>query len=775
MVKTHPITFSFLALFILATTTFLTLNLILPPEPPPMEAPETDFSAERAAQDLAVIASEPHPMGSSQALAVVRDYLLEEIRAFGLEPQVQKTFGVRVVHPSWIISGAVENILVRLPGTDPDGAILLMAHYDSAPGVPGALDNGTGVVIILELIRTLQSDPPLQQDILFFLTDGEEPGTIGAHAFVSQHPWFDDIRFAINLDTFKDGPPMLFRTSPGNGILIQALAHSSPRPGFVSLPWHLFPSGDSDLLPFLQADVPGVDFGTTSSFPELHTTLDRLEAVGLASIQLAGDQLLELVRYLGNQSMLELNAPDETYFPVLGRLMHYPCKLALFFAILAGISFLGTVYYGFRKRDLTWRGLVLGFLALVISLALSVVLVNLIWKLIQAIHPEYGYFYLRPHLSDDWLYAIGFIVLILALSTISVAVVRKKVTTFDLVAGTFMFWFPPAIVIAVIVPGISYLSSWVLLSGSFALFLAMILKTKKNAWLWSGVGFLMSAILVTFLWIPVIYISFMGSGFPLLSMVVGLAALWFGSMVPIMDWITAPNRWILPLVALVVGVSFLFVGHLEVGKLLPPHLVNPVGYWLDASKDEAYWIAFSEELDERQVGLLADPLERSYTEIFPEAPQFSVQSSEAPMLDLEGPALEVVEDAWVNNRRVMRTWLTTSMHDRLYIIIPRNVAVLALTIPHNERTEVSPYDEAFVLRFDGMPSAGFEMEFELDASGPFKILLVEEGTGLPNFPGLSTQPQPGTMRTPGEFRQGIPTDFTAIRRDFDIQEISPDE
>jgi hypothetical protein len=267
----------------------------------------------------------------------------------------------------------------------------------------------------------------------------------------------------------------------------------------------------------------------------------------------------------------------------------------------------------------------------------------------------------------------------------------------------------------------------------------------------------------------VVCIAFLGSSFPLLSLMVGLAALCLGSMMPIVDWITTSNRWILPVAALLVGVGFLLAGHFVVGKRSPPPLVNPMGYWLDANNDQAYWIAFSEELDERQTNLLVDPVRRPYTEIFPEAPPNTVLTGAAPMVDLAGPDLQVVDDAWTGDRRVIRVRITTSMHDRLYVIIPREVAVLALTMPHNERTELPPCDEEFVLRFDGMPVEGFEMEFELDTSGPFQCLLVEERTGLLSFPGLLTQPQPGTMRSPGEFYQAIPTDFTAINRDFVIQ------
>jgi hypothetical protein len=71
-------------------------------------------------------------------------------------------------------------------------------------------------------------------------------------------------------------------------------------------------------------------------------------------------------------------------------------------------------------------------------------------------------------------------------------------------------------------------------------------------------------------------------------------------------------------------------------------------------------------------------------------------------------------------------------------------------------------------RLDGMPVEGVEIRFELSATGPIQFLVVEESTGLPSFPGWSTQPEPGTTQSPGEFYQGSPSDSTAIYRLFEI-------
>jgi len=59
------------------------------------------------------------------------------------------------------------------------------------------------------------------------------------------------------------------------------------------------------------------------------------------------------------------------------------------------------------------------------------------------------------------------------------------------------------------------------------------------------------------------------------------------------------------------------------------------------------------------------------------------------------------------------------------------------------------------------------ISFDLDLTGEFPILVIEEKTGLPSFPGFVTQPQAGRMISPGEYNQGIPSDFPAIYRVYD--------
>jgi len=82
---------------------------------------------------------------------------------------------------------ASEYLAFRIPGRDPSRAVLLGAHVDSA-NTPGAMDDGSGVVTLLEVARTLDGDrvtPPTDVHLLFF--GSHERGLYGSSAFVAEN------------------------------------------------------------------------------------------------------------------------------------------------------------------------------------------------------------------------------------------------------------------------------------------------------------------------------------------------------------------------------------------------------------------------------------------------------------------------------------------------------------------------------------------------------------------------------------------------------------
>ncbi len=83
---------------------------------------------------------------------------------------------------------------------------------------PGGSDDGSGVVILLELLSNLVNDPTItfsQVHLIVLFTSAEEMDLSGAKAFVLNHPWSKDIRRFINLDsTGGNEKAILFRVKP---------------------------------------------------------------------------------------------------------------------------------------------------------------------------------------------------------------------------------------------------------------------------------------------------------------------------------------------------------------------------------------------------------------------------------------------------------------------------------------------------------------------------------------------------------------------------------
>src|SRR5262249_39801996 len=198
------------------------------PEPIPASGPADQFSAERALVHLNAFAKAPHPLGSAEHDRA-RDYLVAQLSALGLTPEIQKATGTV---PRYQAAGSVENIMARLKGTSgANDAVALVSLYDSVPAGPGAGDDGSGVAAILEAMRALKTGAQPTNDIVVLLTDGEEAGLLGAAAFMAEHPWTKDVRVAVNLEARGNaGASQLFETSQDNGRLLDIFAQAAPHP-----------------------------------------------------------------------------------------------------------------------------------------------------------------------------------------------------------------------------------------------------------------------------------------------------------------------------------------------------------------------------------------------------------------------------------------------------------------------------------------------------------------------------------------------------------------
>jgi Zn-dependent M28 family amino/carboxypeptidase len=109
------------------------------------------------------------------------------------------------------------NVIAAVPGSDPrlkDEAVIFSAHYDhlgiraEMPGdniFNGAVDNGTGCAMLLEMARTIASGQVKpKRTILFAAVTAEEQGLRGSE-YLGQHPPFPaaKISLGLNFDGFQ--------------------------------------------------------------------------------------------------------------------------------------------------------------------------------------------------------------------------------------------------------------------------------------------------------------------------------------------------------------------------------------------------------------------------------------------------------------------------------------------------------------------------------------------------------------------------------------------
>lgn len=446
---------------ILAVILFVSLMLWFekPPQPRGTDAPETEFSAERAMVHVERIAREPHPMGSP-ANEKVRAYLVEQMELLGLNPEVQE-FKDRLTTKYIDTDVQLTNILGVIKGTGPGKPLLLMSHYDSVPTGPGANDASVSVASLLETARAIQSGSPPQNDIWILLTDGEEKGLLGAEVFF-RDPLHREVGMIANFEARgSKGSSFMFQTSDGNGRIIEEYARAVSNPVSNSLLVDLYKQlpNDTDLTVALEHGLPGLNFAYGDGWVAYHTPMDNTENVSLETVQHQGENALAIARHFGNLDLSDLSSTgNRIYFNLFGLLVHYPTHWAIPITVALAALWLAFALLYARFSLLTIKGSLIGLgtpiLAAVLSTALSYglwALIETLWagKMTQPTGATY----------DSLLYSISFVLVTFIVHVaLTRWIVRKSNEIEMLLGGGFLFlllligstWF---------LPGASYLFS----------------------------------------------------------------------------------------------------------------------------------------------------------------------------------------------------------------------------------------------------------------------------------------------------------------------------
>jgi hypothetical protein len=277
--------------------------------------------------------------------------------------------------------------------------IVLAAHYDTArTTVQGAMENGAGVGVLLELARILASKPT-RRSILLLFSDGEEWGMLGTRDLTSSYPQRGRIIAALSLDHVSVGnlaAVCLQTTGQIRGFSPPWLRQVAAQAARASNLPVLEPSGlrehferallisQADQGPFLRAGIPAINLGSKSTDRSYeksvyHSPEDKIENLKISSFEQYGRAAEKILYSLDDLASI----PPESsgYFRLSNSLYYHPVSITVLHFILflppALIFFFCLKNYrrelsaaGIGREALTYLATVLPFLAFYFAIGL---------------------------------------------------------------------------------------------------------------------------------------------------------------------------------------------------------------------------------------------------------------------------------------------------------------------------------------------------------------------------------------------------------------------
>ncbi len=730
------------ALALVAALVLLAIQQTQPPTPLPASAPANVFSALRALEDLRTIAQRPHPTGSPDS-ARVREYILARFRALGLAAEIQTATTVRQ-EPHWPgpAAATVNNIVARLKGTQNTRALMLAAHYDSVAGGPGASDDGSGVVTLLETARALKAGSPLRNDVIFLVTDGEELGLLGAQAFVDESPAAREVGLAINFDARGAcGPSMMFEASTANGWLIRQFGRAAPYPVASSMFYEVYRRmpNDTDATLFKRAGMPALNFAFAGCWWRYHTLRDDLANISLRSLQHDGVQALALARYFGNLDLRHPSQSGAIYFAVLHFLFSYPASAASPLLILSLALFAVVTAFGLKRQQLTWKGILAGFGGWLGAAMVSAAISQWFWILLEKARLVSSLPDGVAYNGDDYL--LGFIALTVAIVCSFYAVLGQRVRISSLATGALAWWAVLAAITTFYARGASYLFVLPLLAGLVELGYAFLSRhpeaEAESVLVWTLpaiVGILLFGIVP---YMVLLLLSNVGLLPTTLSM-----ALLVGYLAPWVHVMTARRRWLLPSAALAAALAFIVVGMLAAGYSDSNPRADSLFYVLDSDSSQSLWASADAAPDAWTAQFFGSG---QHPEHVPSPfdglmPWGTFLGAPAPSVKVDPPSLQLTDDVSIGTERTLRFLITSPRHARVLWVEVRNAKVLGAAVNGKQAgTSAAPDQTNWGLVYTNVPERGFLLDLTVEGGANPEVRLVDQSDGLPP---ISDRPLP---------------------------------
>ncbi len=209
------------------------------------------------------------------------------------------------------------NILASLPAPNPGAPVLMIgAHLDRVAAGKGAVDNGAGVSVVLQLLAAFKRAPLKKYQLVAAFWDQEENGLAGSQAFVSSQARDRLPAVYINFDMLAYGDTLCAYWKDDKSASAQAFRRAAADRLPLVTNFQFPPSDDR---PFVAAGVevvavalaakPDIELGLKMMRGEsaqpprimtiMHTTEDTPDKVSSADVTRALPVIAHAIRLIG--------------------------------------------------------------------------------------------------------------------------------------------------------------------------------------------------------------------------------------------------------------------------------------------------------------------------------------------------------------------------------------------------------------------------------------------------------------------------------------------
>ncbi|WP_238395725.1 M20/M25/M40 family metallo-hydrolase [Pontibacter pudoricolor] len=647
-----------------------------------------------------------------------------------------------------------------------------MAHYDSQPNTLGAADDGAGIAAMLETARAIKQGEPLQNDVIFLMTDGEEYGLYGAKAFL-KHPWAKEVGVIVNVEARgNSGPSMTFEISPENGWVIEQFAKAAPYPIANSLAYEVYRKmpNDTDFTVFRKEGYAGVNSAFVDGFVHYHKLTDSPENMDKNSLQHHGSNMLALARHFGNIPLENTKAADKVFFNPIGTwLVHYPAWQTIVWVILASVLLTIVFIVGLKRKAFTVLQVAGSFMLYLLLIAIVAGLFIPLNAFVTGFLP-YTHSHNGVYGSDSFF--IAYLLLALGLFMLLTWLALRWVRLFALLVGVYLVWFALLLVVLFIVPSVSYLFLFPLLfclAGSLVVLVNDLHRREEVCWQYVTV-ILLALLPAIFIVFPIVKLLFVVFALQMPVAMVAVLLLLLGLAVPLLVVLERSFSWrflpLLPLLLLLAGAVHTMqpVAGEEPTAERPLH--SHVSYYLNTDTNKAFWASAFTQTDDWNQQFFPNPTTAPLSGIYPMAARDYLKN-EAETIDLQAPVAELVQEVPIGTERFLQLKLSSpagGAHMEVILqpqhpddIIEANLNGEALPL-QPIKTDTTTF---YLVRVHGLPvSKEVMLDVKLSKNSKLNLLLYDQTIGLPAQ--LIRQPRPNYVVP----EQGRDSNLTIVRKSY---------